>query len=879
MSINGFNPPPNTGTGSLRNPNVPGGGQKPYGNEQKAELLKWMSEGKGTGRLDGDRANLGTGHTGSLARDRAVGEGWNASEDLEVVKAQVGSVKNAGELAGLRQKATEFEGKIAHSERAIKEADEAAKSARQAMFTRGVPCASHHPRNDRQGFKLSEDFFRSEPKEPDPKTLSGQLTLAERSVNKIDQAARDVQSADPVKKANAMAAQLAQPRALATSIAGLGPIKNAPIVVDLKAQTAAIDRHSNTKALGEALKANPDLKAYEPGMAKNLVALRSLQDPNLAAPIAAISRNALGDAQTGPRNPLAADNVARDPDAARLIASNSQGNDPVAKGQMRQLAQDAAQQSLQKHLNQAKPGEAGAKQALENFQNDMQELAKTGVDISMVAAATQKACADTDNQKAIVQKIEDGKGYFEKATDLVKGLVGNVVKSVEGFASKAADHCLKEVDAALDKSVLGTDETVFKDANAHMMGRLLTNRLVIGEATAVELSANGKVSGVDVGAAAKMEIKRVAKTDAEGNALPDKDGVPASLIQIKLSVAAKAGVGIEASFRKSAQVKGAAGVDVSASLKAEAGLKGQATLTLSFDATNPNDMQQLSEMFNEAATAGLKSTIPGIGPLLASGDAAKVAEIGWNHRESLRIDGGVYAGTETEATSKLTAGGATEKSTKGVEVEHTFQKKKGAEPGEEKEPAVSLDGLAPSVEAGVKAGLRGEVSMGREWNLRNGDTTTYLNVKGEAQFQANAGEANAGKGVSYNREIGVTRDGQGKLKGVNVTDEFGESDFKGLGRKDIMDRVDSDLLLQVEYEDTVAVNRTMTPEAMKGLQDKNALQIAARVFEVDAPGNKALEVDTVVATHTTSGEAGGQVLGTGVSIKFSHSQDKQLNKK
>lgn len=739
----------------------------------------------------------------------------------------------------------------------------------------------------------------------DVRALNDKVTKAAEAMEKVQQIQGDLESTDPAVRANAQAALLSRPAELADAVKGLGPLADSPLGKDLKASTEKIAKEATPAKLAEQLAADPDLSNYPPGFSKNLIALRAKQDPALNAALDKVGEKLLEDATDGEgENPLSYDAVKANPDLARLIG-------PVAGANAEQygkVTESWGKAVLEKALDGAK-GKDEVEKALEQYQEDMLGLAGMGVDPTVVANLT--ASTLEGNKKLIEDKADDnGGGILGKLKDIgdwvkdkVSGLIDFVKDKVGDVAKKAAEFFYdKVIDPALDNSALGEDTDTFKGENTGIMGDLVTNRLEVGESAFIRLDANAKIAGVSVGAGGQLEIKRVPKLGEDGEPLPPVDGVPQTELQVKVLVEAQAGVGLEAEFGKAmgkdTSVKGndkVAGAGVEASASAEAGVKGQAELTFSFDATDPQAMEDMTGLFKEAAETGLKAAIPGIGPVLAAANAPEAADAALKfgrHLETVRIEAGAYANASASASASAglvdkpeetpPAGGAAAEAgkpslTKGGEAEaaQTPEEKETLRQKAEKAAAGELLAGANMDLGSVEAAVGGEVSVGIERNFKTGETTVYLSAKGEAKAQGGVGDLNAGGSAEYNRKIAVTLGPDGKLKDLKISEGHSKEKFAGLGQTDIMGRVDSEALAQVSSESTITVTRKY--KNLDDFKGKSPTEIAGQLLrDAHSDKNPNLAIEDIKAEETTKMELGGEIMGTGVKLTLGHTQESDI---
>lgn len=712
--------------------------------------------------------------------------------------------------------------------------------------------------------------------------LTDQIARADDAAKKLEQLESDLASGDPTVRANAMAAMMSRPKELTDPIEAFGPLAGSPLGQDFKARSEAIARQATPATLASQLAAEPDLSKYPPDMAKNLLALRVLQDPALDEALDEVGETLLRDANDGKGdNPLSYDALKQHPELVRLIAPLAETH----KAEFEKVVAGWGKSILDQALD-GKQGKDEVEQALETFQEEMLGLAGMGLDPTVVAHATAETLED--NKGRIQDKAEDGGGvlgFFKDAAgwvaDKIGGLIDFVKDKVEDVAKKAAevfyDHV---VDPALDHSALGEDTDTFKGENTGILGDLVTNRLEIGESAFIRLDVNAKIAGVALGAGAQLELKRVPKLGENGEPLPPVNGVPQTELQVKVLADANAGVGLEAKFGKAmgkdTAIKGhekTAGGEVGGGVSAEAGVKGQAELVFSFDATSEQAMEDMTGLFKECAETGLKAAIPGIGPVLAAANAPEAAEAALafgRHLETVRVEAGVYANASVEANANVgmvdrpeaanPAGGAAPAGpAEGGEANESKseQAKKAA--------AGALLDRANLDLASVQAAVGGELGVGMERNFKTGETTIYLHAKGEAKAQAGVVGANAGAAAEYDRQIAVTLDKDGQIKELTISEAHSKEKFEGLGQTDIMGRIDDGVLAQVSNESTITVTRRY--KDLSDFENKSPTEIAAQLLkDAHSDTNPNLAIADIKASETDKFELGAEIAGVGVKL-------------
>ncbi len=742
------------------------------------------------------------------------------------------------------------------------------------------------------------------------RALTDRIRSANAGAEKLAGFQRDLASTDPAVRANAQAALLSRPKELTDAVRDVAGINESPVAGTLKQAALGLAGKIDPRALASQLQAEPDLTKYPADMTRNLLALRAKQDPALDAALDKVGARLLGDATDGKGdNPLSYDAIKANPDLLRLVGPLQQGGDPAAKAQFDKVVADWGKSILKKSLDSEDKGKDGTERAFGKFQDEMLGLAGMGLDPNVVAAAT--ASTLEQNKGMIEDHCKTGGGgilgtvggWFKDAAgwiaDKVGDIVGFVKDKVGDIAKKAAEFFYdKVVDPALDHSALGEDTDTFKAEKTGIIGDLVTNRLEVGESAFVRLDAQAKIAGVVLGGGAQMEIKRVPKLGENGVPLPPVNGVPQTNLEVHVLADARAGLGLEAKFgkalNKDVMVKGAqgeVGAGVGGGAKLEAGVRGQAELTFSFDATDPQAIEDMTGLFKETAETGLKAMVPGIGPILAAtnmpDEARAIASFG-RHLETLRVEGGAYAQASVEANAK--AGAVKDQQNaiykagekpkvpakpkpEGVEDPKTL-KDKGLKAG----IGLALDNGEINV-AGIQAAVGGDVSVGVEHNFKTGETTVYLQAKAMAKAGASTiGGLGVAAGAQYNRKVALVLDKDHQIKDVKVSESFTKEEFAGLGRTDLAGRVDSTVLAQLSKDSTITVTRKYN--GLDAFRDKNPLEIAGQVLSdaSNAATSKNLVVDDITAKDTSKVELGGEIAGFGAKLTLGRTIEEDIEK-
>ncbi|HEY9900288.1 MAG TPA: hypothetical protein V6D00_14030 [Pantanalinema sp.] len=468
--------------------------------------------------------------------------------------------------------------------------------------------------------------------------------------------------------------------------------------------------------------------------------------------------------------------------------------------------------------------------------------------------------------KKTVKAVDDGLDY--------------VGEQIEAGARHVVD---KVIDPLLDKSVLGDDDE-YSGEKAGAVGNLLTNRLEPGESVFMKIEADAQFAGVQVGAGAQAEVKRVQKTDEAGNLVTepkDDKGRPPTEIEVSLMVDANAGVGIQAELLNLQKGKAAGdrvvGADVSAGAEAQAGVSGQVEFKFRFDPNDPKAMEAMTGILKSASKSTLEATIPGIGMALAASnapDVAKDAAAFASHLTEVRGEAGLYANATLEAGISL---GAHEKADAAEEADGTEAKQgfKGMVVGQ------ALDAAKLDV-ASLSAAIGGEVKLGANKDFRSDTTTLYLTINGQAQASGGVAGFEAGVGGTDSRTMAVTLDKKGEIVGASIQKTMTKEQFAGLGSEDLQGRrINSKALARLEEEDSVTVTYQMRPEALeafkKQMKDAPASAVAGMIGQGYRLDQEKLEVASVTGSHVTSGELGFDVMGNQIKGTVGHGQEVALD--
>ncbi|HEY9855947.1 MAG TPA: hypothetical protein V6D05_09440, partial [Stenomitos sp.] len=371
-------------------------------------------------------------------------------------------------------------------------------------------------------------------------------------------------------------------------------------------------------------------------------------------------------------------------------------------------------------------------------------------------------------------RVDDVKDLASDAWNATKEFAGDVAHAVTGAADAVSDFATdtvqdfgkfvanqsydKVLDPTLDKSALGKDDE-YSGEKTGALGDLITNRLEPGESVFLKLEANAEIGGVQVGAGAQVQIKRVPKTDENGNEIDEpKDAKGRGPTELEVSLLADARVGVGFEAEASSAPKGKAmgndrtiGAQAEAGISAEAGLEGQAEFKFRFDPNKQQDMDDMTGIFKTAAKTGLESAIPGIGTVLAAStapDLAKDASAFGRHLTEARGEIGAYANASVNAGVSI--GALKNKAAEGSE------EAEGADAPKESGLLQDLKNRGLDVaklKAEIGASLGGEVKMGISKDFRSGETTLTFTAAGQAQAEASAGSLGKGAGAADERSV------------------------------------------------------------------------------------------------------------------------------
>lgn len=492
--------------------------------------------------------------------------------------------------------------------------------------------------------------------------------------------------------------------------------------------------------------------------------------------------------------------------------------------------------------------------------------------------------------KQFAHGVVQGAKAVDAGIDKVDKAIGAGVHKVDKAIDdgiKAGGRTLmdKAIDPALDKSVLGKDDQG-KNEKAGTVGKLVTNRLEPGESVFLKMEADTQFAGVQVGAGAQAEVKRVPKTDEKGEAVTepkDEKGHGPTEIEVSLMVEANAGVGIQAELGKlqKGQEGGGflAGANAGAGAEAQAGVTGQVEFKFRFDPTKEKDMEAMTGIFKSASKSGLESAIPGIGMALAASnapDVAKDAQAFASHLTEVRGEAGVYA--NASANADLSVG---------------IHKKDGeADPleGAKEEKSNPLEDLAMDhvLEASkldvanLSAAVGGELKVGASKDLRSDKTTLYLTANGQAEASGGVMGTSQGVGGSDSRTMAITVDKQGEIVGASVQKTMTKEEFKGLGKEDLQGRrISSKALARLKEEDSVTVTYEMRPDALtafkKQMKDQPASAVAGMIGQGYKLDPEKLRVADVTGSHVTQAELGAEVMGNQLKATVGHGQEVALD--
>lgn len=495
-------------------------------------------------------------------------------------------------------------------------------------------------------------------------------------------------------------------------------------------------------------------------------------------------------------------------------------------------------------------------------------------------------------------RVDDVKDLASDAWKATKDFVGDVADAVGDAASAVGDYATdtvkdfskfigdqaydKVVDPTLDKSALGEDDE-YSGEKTGALGNLITNRLEPGESVFLKLEADAQIGGVQVGAGAQVQVKRVQKTDEDGNLVDepkDAKGRPPTELEVSLLADANVGVGFSASVETGPAGKAmgdrTVGAKAEAGVSAQAGVTGQAEFKFRFDPSSQKDMDDMTGIFKTAAKTGLESAIPGIGPVLAASNApdlAKDASAFGSHLTEMRGEVGAYANASAHAGASLGA--------------HESEQAEGAEATEDAKKSGILQDLkgkgldAAQLQAEIGASLGGEVKMGVTKNFRTGDTTLYFTAAGQAQAEASVAGLGGGVGGAQGRTVAVQVDKSGEIEGIQIKDVQAKRIFEGTGSEDVQGkRLNTDALARLSEEDKVTVTYSLKQQEVAKFKDEWSSNKLGAVAGLGADAirldKNRLEVTNITGTHTEKAEVGVDAKIAQLKITLGHAQDIDL---
>lgn len=505
-------------------------------------------------------------------------------------------------------------------------------------------------------------------------------------------------------------------------------------------------------------------------------------------------------------------------------------------------------------------------------------------------------------------RVDDVADLASDAWNAAKDFVGDVTGSVGDAATAVGDFASdkvsefgnfvaeqaydKAIDPTLDKSALGEDNE-YNNEKTGALGDLITNRLEPGESVFLKLEADAQIGGVQVGAGAQVQIKRVGMTDENGNPVTEpKDAQGRPPTELEVSLLADANVGVGLSVSAGTGPKGKAGDErtlgagADAGISAQAGLSGQAEFKFRFNPNSQQDMNDMTGIFKTAAKTGLESAIPGIGPVLAASNApdlAKDASAFASHLTEVRGEIGAYANASVNAG--VSAGSLQNKPTEGADAAAEGANAiAGADPAQESSLLQNLknQGLdAAQLRAELGASVGAEIKMGVSKDFRSGDTTLYFTASAQAQASATVGKFGEGVGGASNRTIAVKVDESGEIEGIQVKDTTSKKTFAGYGTEDVQgQRIDDEALALLSGEDKVVVTRSFKPEAVEDFKqsfaDNKAAAVAGLGLDAARLDPAKMEVTNITGTHTEKAELGVDVKVAQLKVTLGHAQDVDL---
>lgn len=318
--------------------------------------------------------------------------------------------------------------------------------------------------------------------------LARRAESARQAVQLIEETQQGLKGT-PEARAEATARVLSQ----AGALEGLRGLEGSPYAGKAVKAVEAIAKQATPERLAAALTENPDLTAYPPEMAAHLTSLRQAGDPALDAAIDGAA-GALLDQPGG----LSVEAVRENPALGQLVATSS---DPAIRAKAAEAAQGWAKASLDRHL-EGKEGEDEAKQAVEDFKQEMTDLAReTGLG-QLVGQGAEAAAQE--GQGRIEEVTKDGGGILggiKNAIGDVAGFVGDIAGDVASVAVDVGGAALKPVSGAIEGATGGVASLMRKGVGLAASG-LDAGLGGLGKVADVGLDALGKVNPVTLGSRA-----------------------------------------------------------------------------------------------------------------------------------------------------------------------------------------------------------------------------------------------------------------------------------------------------------------------------------------------------------------------------------------
>lgn len=590
--------------------------------------------------------------------------------------------------------------------------------------------------------------------------------------------------------------------------------------------------------------------------------------------------------------------------AAARKAAEEAARRAAAEAAARKAAEEAAKKAAQEAAKKA-AAEAAAKQQL--AQASAQRFGGYGVPVSAPvpqAKAHPKPESKADEKpgffgrlwggikdagksvaneaEAVAKKVDKGIDYVADKVEDSAHYVANKVEEGVDYVVDAVEDSAKDlyksvIDPKLDNSVLGKDDE-FSGEKTGALGDALTNRLDVGESVSVRLEAQARINGVEVGAGAMLEVKRVQRTDANGEPVEEpKDAKGRPPTELEVTVLADARVGASLALDAPALSGGKGikgdrnlGVHAEAGIELRAGVQAQGEMKFRFDPASAQDMQDMTGIFKTAGKTALESAIPGIGTVLAASNAPDLArDASAFARHMTEMSGQVGAYASAEAYAGVGVG------LKGNEQAENDDNRSFKDQ--------ALDELRFS-QAGIDAAIGGEVNIGAKKDFRAGTTTMSFSMKAEAGISANGLGLETGAGAAQDNKLNVTYGKDGKIASVSFEESLTKADFEGAGNRRLAGKgLNPGLLAQLKEEDTITITRTLTPAQLEAFKkdyaENKAGAIAGAWQDLKGSDPAKTDVESVIGTHTTSLEVGLDLWVIGGSASLGHGQEVELTAK